>query len=115
VTLTRHARLFFPFRENRSPAAYADGEGDADGDGEAFAGGEASAPELFLLVLFLPVVFFVVVDSAELLPWPFFAAFCELLLEVVVLVALFVPHEARNATPSRQMIDVRMEFFIGLD
>lgn len=79
----------------------------------------APLPELFLVELFLelgPELFFV-----ELLLVPFFDVDVPLLCVVlwlllpvvVVLVSDFVVQDARNATPSRQAMEERMDFFIG--
>lgn len=54
--------------------------------------------------------------SPELLESPFLVdIFFELLVEVVVLVSLLFAQEARNATPRRQTMAERMDFFIGLN
>jgi hypothetical protein len=68
--------------------------------------------ELFFEELFLELF----IEPPVSLPLVFLllAADCELLPEVVELVSLLLAQEARNATPRRQTIDDRMDFFIGL-
>jgi hypothetical protein len=91
--------------------------GVADGEGEAEASDELESEDFFFAVDFALVA---AGDAFGLAPESFiFASFFAVVdaavLEVVV-VEVSAPlfwQEARNATPMRQTIEVRTDFFIG--